>query len=82
MHHIVKTPHSLIESSSVGHHLYVDDNHDIQLVVSFPLALFPKVSIAQLLIVAIQISKWILSNRLSLNPSETEFVIISVYLTK
>ena len=62
----------LIESSSVDHHLYADDT---QLFISFSPASF-STSIAQLLSVVNQISQWMSSNLLCLNPSKTEFIII------
>src|SRR6218665_2950560 len=67
----------IIKSSSVDHHLYADDT---QLFISFSPASF-STSIAQLLSVVNQISQWMSSNLLRLNPSKTEFIII-VYLPK
>src|SRR6218665_623155 len=61
----------LIKSSSVDHHLYADDT---QLFISFSPASFPT-SIAQLLSVVNQISQWMSSNLLCLNPFKTEFII-------
>src|SRR6218665_1641555 len=61
----------LIKSSSVDHHLYADDT---QLFISFSPASF-STSIAQLLSVVNQISQWMSSNLLRLNPSKTEFII-------
>src|SRR6218665_1177169 len=55
----------LIKSSSVDHHLYADDT---QLFISFSPASF-STSIAQLLSVVNQISQWMSSNLLRLNPS-------------
>src|SRR6218665_3544075 len=64
----------LIKSSSVDHHLYADDT---QLFISFSRASF-STSIAQLLSVVNQISQWMSSNLLRLNPSKTEFIIIGL----
>src|SRR6218665_2530695 len=64
----------LIKSSSVDHHLYADDN---QLFISFSQASF-STSIAHLLSVVNQISQWMSSNLLCLNPSKTEFIIIGL----
>src|SRR6218665_2856275 len=64
----------LIKSSSVDHHLYADDT---QLFISFSPASF-FTSIAQLLSVVNQISQWMSSNLLRLNPSKTEFIIIGL----
>src|SRR6218665_2958593 len=60
-----------IKSSSVGHHLYADYT---QLFLSFSPASF-STSIAQLLSLVSQISQWMSSNLLRLNPSKTEFII-------
>src|SRR6218665_1164311 len=69
------TPFShLIKSSSVDHHLYADDT---QLFISFSPASF-STPIAQLLSVVNQISQWMSSNLLRLNPSKTEFIIIGL----
>src|SRR6218665_1060702 len=64
----------LIKSSSVDHHLYADDT---QLLISFSPASI-STSIAQLLSVVNQISQWMSSNLLRLNPSKTEFIIIGL----
>src|SRR6218665_1336611 len=64
----------LIKSSSVDHHLYADDT---QLFISLSPASF-STSIAQLLSVVNQISQWMSSNLLRLNPSKTEFIIIGL----
>src|SRR6218665_2862367 len=64
----------LIKSSSVDHYLYADDT---QLFISFSPASF-STSIAQLLSVVNQISQWMSSNLLRLNPSKTEFIIIGL----
>src|SRR6218665_2442438 len=71
IHHTVKTS---IETSSVDHHLYADDT---QLFISSSPASF-STSIAHLLSVVNQISQWMLSNLLCLNPSKTEFIIIGL----
>src|SRR6218665_1313457 len=63
-----------IKSSSVGHHLYSDYT---QLFISFSPASF-STSIAQLLSVVSQISQWMSSNLLRLNPSKIEFIIIGL----
>src|SRR6218665_2361187 len=62
------------DSSSVDHHLYADDT---QLFISFSSASF-STSIAHLLSVVNQISQWMSSNLLYLNPSKTEFIIIGL----
>src|SRR6218665_3938685 len=67
----------LIDTSSVqsvDHHLYADDT---QLFISFSPASF-STSIAHLLSVVNQISQWMSSNLLCLNPSKTEFIIIGL----
>src|SRR6218665_3129507 len=64
----------LIDSSSVDHHLYADDT---QLFISLSPTSF-STSIAHLLSVANQISQWMSSNLLCLNPSKTEFIIIGL----
>src|SRR6218665_2622849 len=64
----------LIETSSVDHHLYADDT---QLFISFSPASF-SISIAHLLSVVNQISQWMSSNLLCLNPSKTKFIIIGL----
>src|SRR6218665_1688861 len=64
----------LIETSSVDHHLNADDT---QLFISFSPASF-STSIAHLLSVVNQISQWMSSNLLRLNPSKTEFIIIGL----
>ena len=62
----------LIESSSVDRHLYVDDT---QFFISFSPASFPPQSHSYCVN---QISRWMLSNLLCLNSSETEFIIIGL----
>ena len=57
----------LIESSSVDHHRYADDTQ-LQVSFSHQKASF-STSIAQLLFVVNQISQWMSSNLLCLNPS-------------
>src|SRR6218665_2779116 len=64
----------LIKSSSVDHHLYADDT---QLFIYFSPASF-STSIVQLLYVVNQISQWMSSNLLRLNPSKSEFIIIGL----
>src|SRR6218665_820294 len=64
----------LIKSAPVDHHLYADDT---LLFVSFSPASF-YTFIAQLLSVVNQISQWMSSTLLHLNPSKTEFIIISL----
>src|SRR6218665_3103259 len=64
----------VIESFSVDHHLYADDT---QLFMPFSPAFF-STSIAHLLSVVNQISQWMSSNLLCLNPSKTEFIIIGL----
>src|SRR6218665_37360 len=63
-----------IKFSSVDHHLYADDT---QLFISLSPASF-SISIAQLVSVVNQISQWMSSNLLRLNPSKTEFVILGL----
>src|SRR6218665_2952233 len=75
-HPVYTTPLShLIKSSSVDH-LYADDTQ-LDLFISFSPASF-STSIAQLLSVVNQISQWMSSNLLRLNPSKTEFIIIGL----
>src|SRR5688572_17393344 len=65
---------SLIKASSVDHHLYADDT---QLFISFSPSSFSD-SIDHLLRVVKQISSWMTSNMLCLNPSKTEFILIGL----
>jgi len=65
---------SLIKSSSVDHHLYADDT---QLFISFSPLNFSH-SIDHLLHVVSQISSWMTSNLLCLNPTKTEFILIGL----
>src|SRR6218665_564309 len=65
---------SLIKASSIDHHLYADDN---QLFISFSPNSFSD-SIDHLLRVVNQISSWMTSNLLCLNPSKTEFLLIGL----
>src|SRR6218665_2513846 len=62
---------SLIKASSIYHHLYADDT---QLFISFSPNSFSN-SIDHLLHVVNQISSWMTSNLLCLNPSKTEFLL-------
>src|SRR6218665_1320645 len=65
---------SLIRASSIDHHLYADDT---QLFISFSPNSFSD-SIDHLLHVVKQISSWMTSNLLCLNPSKTEFILIGL----
>src|SRR6218665_2707801 len=65
---------SLIKASSIDHHLYADDT---QLFISFSPHSFSD-SIDHLLRVVNQISSWMTSNLLCLNPSKTEFLLIGL----
>ena len=65
---------SLIKASSVDHHLYADDT---QLFISFSPSSFSD-SIDHLLHLVKQISSWMTSNMLCLNPSKTEFILIGL----
>jgi Reverse transcriptase (RNA-dependent DNA polymerase) len=65
---------SLIKASSVDHHLYADDT---QLFISFSPSSFSD-SINHLVHVVTQISSWMTSNLLCLNPSKTEFILIGL----
>ena len=65
---------TLTSSSSINHHLYADDT---QLFISF----IPKAfitSVTQLQDTISNISSWMSSNLLSLNPSKTEFMVIGL----
>src|SRR6218665_3160578 len=61
---------SLIKASSIDHHLYA---HDTQLFISFPNSFSDFIN--HLLHVVRQISSWMTSNLLCLNPSKTEFIL-------
>ena len=63
---------SFISNSPVSHHLYADDT---QLYLSFSSLSFTS-NIAQLQSVIAQVSSWMSSNLLSLNPNKTEFLVI------
>src|SRR6218665_2396478 len=65
---------SLIKASSIDHHLYADDT---QLFISFSTNSFSD-SMNHLLHVVYQISSWMTSNLLRLNPSKTEFLLIGL----
>src|SRR6218665_1736259 len=65
---------SRIRASSIDHHLYADDT---QLFISFSPNSFSD-SIDHLLHVVKQISSWMTSNLLCLNPSKTEFMLIGL----
>src|SRR6218665_3166899 len=65
---------SLIKASSIDHHLYADGT---QLFISFSPNSFSD-SIGHLLHVVKQISSWMTSNLLCLNPSKTEFILIGL----
>ena len=70
VHHLHYTPlSSLVKASSVDHHLYADDT---QLFISF------SDSIDHFLHVVTQISTWMTSNLLCLNPFKTEFILIGL----
>ena len=72
---IYTTPLSLLISKSpVSHHLYADDT---QLFISFSPSHF-NTNISHLQSVFANVSNWMSSNRLSLNPSKTEFLIIGL----
>src|SRR6218665_4019908 len=64
---------SLIRASSIDHHLYADDT---QLFISSPNSFSD--SIDHLLHVVKQISFWMISNLLCLNPSKSEFILIGL----
>src|SRR6218665_2472249 len=64
---------SLIKASSVDHHLYADDTQ----FISFSPNSFSE-SIDHLLHVIMQISSWMTSNLLCLNPSKTEFILVGL----
>jgi hypothetical protein len=65
---------SLISDSSVGHHMYADDN---QLFISFSASKFSE-KIAHLQATVDLVSQWMSSNLLSLNQSKTEFLLIGL----
>ena len=65
---------SLIKVNSIDHRLHADDT---QLVISFSPNRFSE-SINNLLHVVKQISSWMTSNLLCLNPSKTEFILIGL----
>src|SRR6218665_934168 len=65
---------SIIKASSVDHNLYADDT---QLFISFSPNSFSE-SIDHLLHVVKQISSWVTSNLICLNPSKTEFILIGL----
>src|SRR6218665_3692057 len=64
----------LISSSSVDHHLYADDT---QLFISFPPHSLQD-ALNHLRNTIAQISAWMTTNLLCLNPSKTEFLIIGL----
>ena len=69
------TPFStLISSSVVDHHMYADDTG---LSISFVPQAF-SVAVTQLQQTISSISSWMFSNRLALNPSKTEFMLIGL----
>ena len=63
---------SLISNSSVDHHLYADDT---QLYISLSPQSYAS-NIVHLQSVITEVSTWMSSNLLSLNPNKTEFLII------
>ena len=65
---------SLISDSSVGHHMYADDN---QLFISFGASEFSsKITLLQTTIDLV--SQWMSSNLLTLNQSKTEFLLFGL----
>ena len=65
---------SLISDSSVGHHMYADDN---QLFISFVASKFSD-KIAHLQTTVDFVSQWMSSNLLTLNQSKTEFLLFGL----
>jgi hypothetical protein len=65
---------TLLSATSTNHHLYADH---IQLFISFSPSQF-SASVTQLQSVFSRISNWMSANLLSLNPSKTEFLVISL----
>jgi len=65
---------SLISDSFVGHHIYADDN---QLFISFVTSEF-STNISHLQATVDLVSQWMSSNLLTLNQSETEFLLIGL----
>ena len=65
---------SLISDSSVGHHMYADDN---QLFISFVTSEFSAKS-AHLQVTVDLVSQWMSSNLLSLNQSKTDFLLVGL----
>ena len=63
---------SLLSNTGINHHLYADDT---QLFISFSPSSYPT-SIIQLQSAIAQVSSWMSSNLLVLNPTKTEFLVI------